>query len=175
MDTRKQRSRQKIVSAFMELRAEKPLEKLTVTELCKKAGINKSTFYVHFKDIYDLSERLERELTESIIDSMGNAEDVFDDPASFTKEMFRAYASKRKIIYTLFADSRSSALPAMIEKSIKDLVYRLRPEYKNDVRRNVALSYLIYGGYYAYITNSEYSEETVVDVIVQMTSVANPN
>lgn len=32
----------------------KSIEKLTVTELCEKAGINRKTFYYHFEDIEDL-------------------------------------------------------------------------------------------------------------------------
>lgn len=174
MDTRKQRSRQKIVDAFMEMRKGKPLERLTVTELCKRAGINKSTFYVHFRDVYDLSEQLEKELTVSIINAMSNPEAVFDDPAAFTKELFIAYAAKREIIYTLFTDSRSSSFPRLIEQSIKELVYKLRPEYRKDERRNIALSFLIYGGYYAYMNNADYSEKTVLDVISQITSIASP-
>ena len=46
------------MNAFLELRSKKALEKITVRELCEKAEINKSTFYTHFRDIYDLSEYL---------------------------------------------------------------------------------------------------------------------
>ena len=34
------------------------LEDLTVSELTKRAGVGKSTFYRHFKDIYDVYEQL---------------------------------------------------------------------------------------------------------------------
>ncbi|EKC69722.1 TetR family HTH transcriptional regulator [human gut metagenome] len=40
----------------------KPLEKITVKELCESARINKSTFYAHYKDIYDLSDAMEEEV-----------------------------------------------------------------------------------------------------------------
>ena len=58
MDKRAQKSRSSIINTFLEIRSKKPLEKITVTELCKKADLNKSTFYVHYHDIYDLSEQL---------------------------------------------------------------------------------------------------------------------
>ena len=54
MDLRIEKTRQSIVNAFIALRSGKPLEKITVKELCEKAQINKSTFYFHYVDIYDL-------------------------------------------------------------------------------------------------------------------------
>lgn len=53
MDRRIQRTRNSLFSAFIELRAVKPVEKITVKELTEKANISKQTFYLHFQDIYD--------------------------------------------------------------------------------------------------------------------------
>ena len=61
MDLRKQRTKNSIINAFIQLRAKKPLEKITVTELAELAYINKATFYTYYQDIYDLSEQLETE------------------------------------------------------------------------------------------------------------------
>ena len=58
MDLRIEKTERSIVRAFLKLRAEKPLEKIRVKELCEKAEINKSTFYAHYRDIFDLSEQL---------------------------------------------------------------------------------------------------------------------
>ena len=62
MDLRIEKTRNSIVNTFLELRSKKDLEKITVKELCEKAQINKSTFYSHYHDIYDLSEHLEDEV-----------------------------------------------------------------------------------------------------------------
>lgn len=35
---------------------------LSVRELCEEAGINRSTFYAHYKDVYDLREQIETEM-----------------------------------------------------------------------------------------------------------------
>ena len=61
MDIRTEKTENAIKSAFLELRAKRPLEKITVKELCALARINKSTFYTHYQDIYALSEKLEKE------------------------------------------------------------------------------------------------------------------
>ena len=52
MDIRIQKTETAIKNAFMELRSRKPVEKITVKELCGLAQINKSTFYTHYDDIY---------------------------------------------------------------------------------------------------------------------------
>lgn len=43
MDLRKQRTKNSIINAFIQLRASKPLEKITVKELAELAYINKAT------------------------------------------------------------------------------------------------------------------------------------
>ena len=45
MDIRIEKTEKAIKNAFLELRAKKPLEKITVKELCARACINKYRFY----------------------------------------------------------------------------------------------------------------------------------
>lgn len=59
MDLRTAKTERAIRSAFLELRAKKPLERITVKELCQRAEIHKSTFYDHYEDLYALSDALE--------------------------------------------------------------------------------------------------------------------
>ena len=40
--------------AFMELLKQKPLQNISIKELCEKAEINRGTFYAHYTDVYDL-------------------------------------------------------------------------------------------------------------------------
>ena len=44
----------------------KPLDKITVSEVCKKAEINRSTFYAHYMDIYDIAEKVDRAMAEGV-------------------------------------------------------------------------------------------------------------
>ncbi len=45
----------------MELRAQNPLEKIKIKDLCALACINKSTFYAHYQDIYALAKQLRKQ------------------------------------------------------------------------------------------------------------------
>ena len=70
MDIRIEKTKTALHNTFLELRSRKPLEKITIKELCEKAQINKSTFYSHYKDIYDLSDQLETEVVTSVIEAI---------------------------------------------------------------------------------------------------------
>ena len=51
-----QMTKRALVASLKELMADKPLDKITVTDLTEHCGVNRMTFYYHFKDIYDLVE-----------------------------------------------------------------------------------------------------------------------
>lgn len=52
------RSRQLITAALADLLQEKPLDKITVSDVVRQAGINRSTFYAHYLDIPDVIAHL---------------------------------------------------------------------------------------------------------------------
>ncbi|MFC5470476.1 TetR/AcrR family transcriptional regulator [Cohnella suwonensis] len=52
-----------IIQAFLELLAIGPFEKITVHAIVRKAGVSRSTFYLHFLDKYDLMDRLTDRIT----------------------------------------------------------------------------------------------------------------
>lgn len=45
---------------FTELLKTKPVQSITVREICERTGINRSTFYNHYTDVYDLLEQIEK-------------------------------------------------------------------------------------------------------------------
>lgn len=57
-DRRTRYTRRVIKEAMLALMAKKPFPKITVTELCKEADINRGTFYIHFYDTEDVLDDL---------------------------------------------------------------------------------------------------------------------
>lgn len=165
MDLRVEKTRKSIINAFIALRAKKPLEKITIKELCEKAMINKSTFYSHYADIYELSEELETEVVISVIQTIDHSGLLFENPEAFTRALFMAYQSQDSLIQILFSGNRSSQLISKVEKGVKELVFREHPEYREDIVRNVGLTYAIYGSYFAFQENRHYGQELVVSII----------
>lgn len=61
-----------IRESFLKLLDEKPIEKISVTEICQLAGINRGTFYTHYSDAYDLRDSIEEEMAEIIRESFSD-------------------------------------------------------------------------------------------------------
>ena len=61
---RKKESREKLEGAFMEVLESKDLNQISVSELCKRAGLNRSTFYANYLDIYDLADKVKERVEE---------------------------------------------------------------------------------------------------------------
>ena len=60
------RSRKLINQALADLLMEKPLDKITVTDVVKRAEINRGTFYAHYMDIPDVINHLIQQTFTSI-------------------------------------------------------------------------------------------------------------
>lgn len=57
-----------------------PLNKITVTRVCEMADVNRSTFYLYYKDVYDLMEKIENELYEDLMQLIGDSHTVLPGP-----------------------------------------------------------------------------------------------
>lgn len=62
------RSRKMIRQAFVELLQEKPIEKITVTDIVTRADINRGTFYAHYQDTRAVIEQIENEIIEKMVE-----------------------------------------------------------------------------------------------------------
>lgn len=151
MDLRQQRTERSIVNAFLALRSEKSLEKITVRELSERAEIHKATFYLHYHDIYELSEQLECEVIDDILAGLSDPTALLNDTERFNEELYCLLRAHEGLLSILFSGSRSEMLAVRLEKQLKDYIFHLRPDYKDDLERNVILTYLIQGGYHAYM------------------------
>lgn len=62
-----QDSAARMEQTMLEVMNTMPLEKITVRLICEKAGVNRSTFYAHYTDIYDMIEQMETNLQKSLM------------------------------------------------------------------------------------------------------------
>ena len=63
---RKRESRAKIESVFVELLQTKELDQVTVSDICSLTGLNRSTFYANYMDIYELADIVRGSLEQSV-------------------------------------------------------------------------------------------------------------
>lgn len=174
MDKRIIKSKQKIYNAFMEIRAKKDLHKITVKEICEKADINKSTFYEHYEDIFDLSDQLETELVLSVVSNIESTDSIILNPAFFTEKLFNALTSEKRL-NVLFKDSTRSNLVNKLSVSFKNIILEKYPQLKDNSEFNILLDYATFGGYYAYESNIKSSDKygDVIKNIIKITDHMN--
>ena len=74
---------------FTELLKTKPVQSITVREICERTGINRSTFYNHYTDVYDLLEQIERDMLAELGENLKTIEPEDDlMPISLFKGIF---------------------------------------------------------------------------------------
>lgn len=71
-----------IREAFTGLLKQKPIQSISIKELCEVAGINRGTFYAHYRDIYDLREKIESDMYRDVL---GELKPLLDSDAKATQ------------------------------------------------------------------------------------------
>ena len=67
-----------IRETFIELLKQKPIGKISVSQLCSLAGISRSTFYLYYEDCYQILEELQNEFCDQLIEAVDQK--PVDDP-----------------------------------------------------------------------------------------------
>ena len=78
---------------------QKPLDRITVREICEEAQINRSTFYAHYQDVYDVVDKVEHTMSERLtqtvlarLDTAASVSDLFEEVFAFVGEYRAFYA-----------------------------------------------------------------------------------
>ena len=64
-DKRIRRTKKLLRQALTRLMQQKDFQSITVTDVVREADINRGTFYAHYRDVYDLREKIESEMIET--------------------------------------------------------------------------------------------------------------
>lgn len=175
MDIRIQKTQAAIKNAFLELRAQKSVEKITVKELCQRAQINKSTFYAHYDDIYALSDAMQSEAIAFVLGTISHQPAYAAlDPGAFTRSIFQAISAHRSLIDGLFSPHERARLGDALEAGIRQVVYQNYPEHRDNAEMSVLLSYSIQGAYHAYLNHQDMDQDTLVAAIERISKTLQP-
>lgn len=90
-DKRVIRTKALLIRSLSALMKQKNIKDITVKELCEYADINRGTFYFHYKDIYDMLDSIEQELSEKFLQIFQkyNSETNEDFPYPLFLEIFK--------------------------------------------------------------------------------------
>lgn len=128
------RSRKLIRQAFMELLKEKEFEKITVTDIVKRADINRSTFYAHYPDVFGVIDEIQQEVldyTQKVLEEI-NFNNFFQNPKPILKKIVKIAEDNHELYRLLSSSSMlvkqlQKLKMLLIERTIKTI--EVSPQY----------------------------------------------
>lgn len=137
-DRRVIKTKHAIFKAFVELLNEKDINQITITDIAKKANINRKTFYNYYSDAYEVMEEIENLTVEAFINNMGTVE--FTNMADFLTEIFIKFTetvnNDLQFFNLLFKTNNRSFLIVKIVEALKKYVQkRIEESNELDMRR----------------------------------------
>lgn len=145
-DRRIRKTEQALQDAFVQLVQEKDVTQITVKELCERADINKSTFYLHYKDIYDLASRMKQHLLDNVYGIIAEY-DILDFAACsfeiWTRILDLFQESNGLYVACLNSSTLFSLHPTMEESIVSRLLEKARidhPELSADGLKKLCMS-----------------------------------
>ncbi len=125
-DRRVRKTKKAIQDVFCELTKEKKLNEITIKELCAKADINKSTFYLHYRDIYDLAASIQGMLIQdvcAIIDEYPYNETITRAPEIW-KRIADAHFKNSNDLGVLMRRQGMQSMVQEFERAVIDLIMK---------------------------------------------------
>nr|WP_084224916.1 TetR/AcrR family transcriptional regulator [Paenibacillus pectinilyticus] len=145
IDPRVLRTRLLIRDAFIELLQEMELEKITVNRIAERATINRVTFYLHYRDIPDMLDRLADDMINEIQDILNEV----PNPPGFNMEimirMLEHIEQNSKFYKVLLASKRMPVFTERLMKLISDFIMgrmdKLGASKTLNVQKDIAIWY----------------------------------
>ena len=137
-------TRKLLKTALIELMQEKPFKQITVKELCEKADLNRTTFYLHYNVQQDVLDDIEKEVIGQTAEYMKNV-----SPAADTVELietFLLYVQKNETLFRILlaGDSNEDFQLEFIRHTL-DTIHERLPVYGDSLSERYVLTFLMYG------------------------------
>lgn len=112
------RSRKLIRQAFFELLKEKTFEKITVTDIVKRADINRSTFYAHYPDVMGLLDEIQDELLDYCQETLERVDfgEFYENPSIVLKDIIKILEENHELYRLLMHSTMATKQLEQIKK-----------------------------------------------------------
>lgn len=145
--------------AFLELLEKKDMEYITVKEICEAAGVNRSTFYLHYETIGDLLAESIQYMNEQFLEHMKLRAEVFisriqqcplDELYLVTPVFLTPYleyiAQNKRLFRTALKNAGSLGLDKTYSRLMKHVFIPILERFQiTEADRNYILAFYIHG------------------------------
>lgn len=160
-----------LYEALILLLKDKTFEEIKVSDICSKALVNRSTFYSHFNDKYELFISLINNLKQELENDLKSIEE--DNLKDYYLKMIRVFLThiegKEEIYKSILINNRSSIIMDMIYETItEDINKRIKNNSKdvpNDIFTAYYLGAIVNTGIEWFKNDKKYSKEQLLDYL----------
>lgn len=135
-DLRVIKTKKAMFDALNELMKEKTFEEIKVSDICSKALINRSTFYAHYEDKYELLQDSIKDLKDSLSKELAKNKNINSTKEYYLEliKLFLNHIEERKDTYLAIAiNNRNSILTDILYDVIDhDIISRLEEDISFD-------------------------------------------
>lgn len=142
--SKKTQTRRDLIDAFWLHYSSTPIERISVRMICERAGYNRSTFYDHFDNVYDLLRHIEDEL----IPSWEKLPPVTlpDGPIGMPVETFFDLFERDKEYYTkLLGSSGDPSFALRFKEAVINMLIKRLPVPQEEAELRMVLEYVVSG------------------------------
>lgn len=154
LDRRSQYSIQVIRDALFELLEQKPLEEITVVEICKLADVNRGTFYKYYRDVPDLYDKTEDALVKEFHALLPDTQNKDFEAQFFFRDILHILAENREFIYIAknkpFSERLAQKLLVFFKPYLQQTIESAHPDSQE--REILLLTEYILGGLIRVVT-----------------------
>lgn len=130
--------------ALISLLETKNIQKISIKEICEKAELNRTTFYNHYNNEYELLDDLCADALKSLIDTIHNSL-----PISINGMLQIIYEERDKI-KKIFLNNADEKLPKLIMTipEIQEFIRKDIPNSKSEQEIQFISNFICYGSFY---------------------------
>lgn len=120
-DRRVRKTLKQLRLCLTELMQQKNIKEITVRELTELADINRGTFYLHYRDVFDMLEKLENEILEKFEAVINNhsLEEIMEQPRLIFTDLFEFVEDNADMCRVLLGDNGDQAFLEKLTSKIK--------------------------------------------------------
>jgi len=118
-DARVRYTKKVLKEALLSILEQKPINRITVKEVCDKAELNRATFYSHYADCFDLLDSIENDLFREFEASMEDYSRSYDVTKLFAA-IYDMIENNEDVCRVLIFDGRGTTLTRRMIDSARD-------------------------------------------------------
>jgi len=137
-DLRVRRTHKFLQEAMIELIMEKGFDAITVGDISERAMINRTTFYRHYQDKYDLVAKIFEDATNRLVENMKpfqkqNGQQAMENPPEIWLQVFEHFAENARLYRAMLGKNGSSWFAARISDYTVKIVLELESIWRAEM------------------------------------------